>query len=335
MVTLKQLAKELNVSISTVSKSLSDSHEIGETTKKKVQELAKLYNYKPNRIAINLKSGKTKTIGVILPSILNNFFAQVLFGIEKVAAKKGYDIITCISNESFKKEVANIQVLSNGSIDGFIVAIAEETQIKNDFNHFSEAIQQRKPIVMFDRVTDAINCNKVVVNDFDAAYRATKHLIDLKCKNIAVVSTIDYLSVGKLRIQGYEKAIKDSFKDFDKELQIKTDISNLDIAISDLLQNKKVDGIFCIDEDASLSAIKITKAKGYLIPKDISIIGFAHEKIATNVTPTLTTINQHGTKIGEKTAQILINQLENNNTNFKLKVIKSTIVYRDSTKKRD
>ena len=333
MVTLKQLAKELNVSISTVSKSLSDSHEIGIATKKKVQELAKLYNYKPNRIAINLKSGKTKTIGVILPSILNNFFAQVLFGVEKVAAKKGYDIITCISNESFKKEVAYIQVLSNGSIDGFIVAIAEETQIKNDFNHFNEAIQQRKPIVMFDRVTDAIKCNKVVVNDFDAAYQGTKHLIDLKCKNIAVVSTIDYLSVGKLRIEGYEKAVKDTFKDFDKELQIKTDISNLDNAISDLLQNKKVDGIFCIDEDASLSAIKIAKARGYKIPKDISIIGFAHEKIAKNLTPTLTTINQHGTKIGEKTAQILINQLENKNTDFKLKVIKSTIVYRDSTKK--
>ena len=332
--TLKELAKILDVSISTVSKALSDSHEISDATKLRIQELAKLHNYKPNRIAINLKSGKTKTIGVVLPSILNNFFAQVLFGIEKVAAKKDYDIITCISNESFKKEVANIQVLSNGSIDGFIVAIAEETQIKNEFNHFNEAIQQRKPIVMLDRVTDAINCNKVVVNDFDAAYQATKHLIDLKCKNIAVVSTIDYLSVGKLRIQGYEKAIKDSFRDFDKELQIKTDIANLDNAISNLLQNKKVDGIFSVDEDASLSAIRITKAKGYQIPKDISIIGFAHEKLAENLTPSLTSINQHGKKIGESAAQILIHQLEDKKIKDKQKVIKSTIVYRESTKKK-
>ena len=191
MVTLKQLSKELNVSISTVSKALNDSHEIGKDTIKRVKELANYYNYKPNKIAVNLKSGKTKTIGVIIPSILNNFFAQVLFGIEKVAAKEGFDIITCISNESFKKEVSNVQVLSNGSIDGFIVAIAEQTQIKKDFKHFNQAIQQGTPIVMFDRVTDAINCDKVVVDDFEAAYQATKHLIDLKCKNLAIVSTID------------------------------------------------------------------------------------------------------------------------------------------------
>lgn len=332
-ITLKELARILDFSISTISKALNDSHEISDATKFRIQEAAKRYNYTPNKIASSLKSGKTRTIGVIIPSIQNNFFARVLFGIEKIAAKENYNIITCISNESFNKEVTNVKVLANGSIDGFIVALAEETQKKQDFNHFNEAIRQDKPIVMFDRVADEIDCDKVVIDDLEASYQATKQLINTNCQSIAVFSTIDYLSVGKLRVEGYKKAIAESFKKIDNQLMIITDLINLDNRINTLLQNKKIDGIFAVDEDAALAALSITKSKGYKIPIDISIIGYVNKKIAINVTPTITTIDQHGIRIGESSAQILIDKLNNNSTSFQRKIIKSTLMKRNSTKK--
>jgi len=331
-ITLKELARILDFSISTVSKALNDSHEISDATKLKIQEVARQYNYKPNKLAVNLKSGKTRTIGVIIPSIQNNFFARVLYGIEKVATKANYNIITCISNESFKKEVSNIEVLANGSIDGFIVALAEETQIKQEFNHFKEAIQQGKPIVLFDRVTYSIDCDTVAIDDFDATYEATKHLINSSCKCVAIISTINYLSVGKLRIEGYKKAIKESFGSIDDQLIVIANTSNLDKKITHLLENDKIDGIFAVDEDAALAALRIAKSKGYHVPNDISIIGYVNKKIAVNVTPKLTTINQHGINMGKKAAKILIDKLENNTKDFEHKIIKSTLVERGSTK---
>lgn len=331
-ITVKDLAKILSVSISTVSKALNDSHEISKETKRKIQEVAKQYNYTPNKLASSLKSGKTRTIGVIIPSIKNRFFARVLFGIDSIATKENYNIITCISNESFKKEVTNVQVLANGSIDGFIVALSEETQIKQDFNHFNEAILQGKPIVMFDRVTEMVDCDKVIVDDFEASYQATKHLINSNCKNIAVISIIDHLSVGKLRIEGYKKALNESFYKINPNLIVIADVSTLEDKVIKLFQNQKVNGVLAIDEDASLTVLKIAKSKAFKIPDELSIIGYANEKIATNITPTLTTINQHGVTIGESAAKILIGKLENNTTNFEKKIIKSTLIKRNSTK---
>ena len=158
-ITLKELAKILDVSISTISKALNDSHEISEATKTKIKELAKLHNYQPNKLAINLKSGKTKTIAVLIPSIQNYFFAKVLLGIESVVAKSPYNIIIGITNESYEDEKENLQKLSNGIVDGFILSVAEETQIKQEFNHFKNT---SKPIVMFDRVIKTIESDKVL-----------------------------------------------------------------------------------------------------------------------------------------------------------------------------
>ena len=153
-VTLKQIAKELDVSISTVSKSLRDSSEISEDTRQKVQAFAKLYNYKPNNIALSLKNRKTKTIGIIIPEIVHHFFATVISGIEQVANEFGYSVVVCLSNESFDKEVINMEMLANGSIDGFIMSLSKETQYRKDFHHITEVINQGMPVVMFDRVTN-------------------------------------------------------------------------------------------------------------------------------------------------------------------------------------
>jgi len=332
-ITIKELAKILGISVSTVSKSLNDSYEISEKTKLKVQKAAKKYNYKPNRLAVNLKSGKTKNIGVIIPNILNTFFTRVLYGIERIAASEDYNIITCFSRESYQKEVANIELLSNGSVDGLIVAIAEESQIKDDFEHFKEAKADGIPMVMFDRVTDAVHCDKVVVDDFNNAFNTTKHLINLNCKRIALVSTIDLLSVGKLRTEGHKKAIENAFNKYDEKLVIKSNVDNVLQETIRLLNNEKIDGIFAIDEDASLAAIKAVKIEGYHIPNDISIIGYANEKIAENLTPTLTTVNQHGITIGKTAAKLLIDRLKNEKNEVVTKIIETNIDQRSSTKK--
>ena len=206
--TLKQIAKELGVSVSTVSKALNDSPEISEPTKVKIQEYAKLKNYKPNMIGLNLKNRSTRTIGVIIPNILNQFFAKVFTGIEKVADEKGYKVITCISNESLEKEINALEMLSNGTIDGFILSISEEAQKLQQYDHFKSIISEGTPIVMFDRIAEEVNCDKVVVDDFDSAIDATNHLIKTGCKKIALFSSIDNLSVGKLRAKGFYQAIE-------------------------------------------------------------------------------------------------------------------------------
>ena len=185
-ITLKNIARELEVSISTVSKALKNSEEISRDTKERIQAFAKLYNYKPNNIAISLKNKRTKNIGVIIPDIVHHFFTTVFRGIEMYANAKGYNVIVCISDESFDKEVINMEMLANGSIDGFIMALSAETQLKNDFNHLKEVTEQGIPLVLFDRITDEINCDKVVINDKQAAYMAVKKLIGNNRKRIAL-----------------------------------------------------------------------------------------------------------------------------------------------------
>src|SRR3954470_11214060 len=229
-VTLKQIAKELDVSISTVSKSLRDSPEISEDTRQKVQAFAKLYNYKPNLIALSLKNKKTKTIGIIIPEIVHHFFATVISGIEHVANEKGYSVIICLSDESFDKEVINMEMLANGSIDGFVMSLSKETQYKADFHHITEVINQGMPVVMFDRVTNEILCDKVIIDDKMAAYDAVQNLINAGKKKIALVTTVDYVSVGKLRTDGYVKAILDNDLNVNENLIIKIeDIDNCEV----------------------------------------------------------------------------------------------------------
>ena len=334
--TLKQIAKELHVSVSTVSKALNDSPEISEQTKVRIQEYAKLKNYKPNVIGLNLKNRKTKTIGVIIPNILNSFFAKVFTGIEKVADEKGYNVITCISNESLEKEVHTLDMLSNGTIDGFILSISEEAQKLQEFNHFTAIINEGTPIVMFDRISDEVACDKVIVDDLDSAVNAMNHLILSGCKKIALFSSIDNLSVGKLRAKGYYESFgKNGLKVDENVIVLADSDSEFDKKTTGFLDLHKIDGIFAVDEHASVSAIKMALKKGLKIPQDISIIGFADGVWSRRMTPSLSTISQHGPEIGEAAATLLIERLESKEENlpFKTTVIKTELRQRESTRK--
>ncbi|AWG20394.1 LacI family transcriptional regulator [Flavobacterium faecale] len=335
--TLKQIAKELNVSVSTVSKALNDSPEISELTKVKIKEYAKLKNYKPNVIGLNLKNRKTKTIGVIIPNILNSFYAKVFSGIEKVADKQGYNVITCISNESIVKEVHTLEMLSNGTIDGFILSVSEEAQKLQDYSHFSEIINEGTPIVMFDRIAEEIECDKVVVDDFDSALNVTQHLIKLGCKNIALISSIENLSVGKLRIEGYLKALELNGIPVNENIILRTDCEeDMKSKIEGVFDNNTIDAVFALEENDSVAALRVAIKKGYNVPEDLSIIGFADGILASRrLSPSLTTVSQHGVEIGEVAAKLLIDRLENDDEiepPFETVVIKTKLKERESSR---
>jgi LacI family transcriptional regulator len=344
-ITLKQIARELDVSISTVSKALKDSLEISQDTREKIQAFAKLYNYRPNNIALSLKNRKTKNIGVIIPEIVHYFFSKAINGIELVANKRGYNVIIGLSNESFDKEVINMEMLANGSIDGFIISIAKETLSVQDYHHFKETINQGMPIVMFDRVIDEIECDKVIVDDVNGAKLAVNKLVSNGCKTIAIVSTRDYISVGRLRTQGYLEALEENDIKPNPNLILKVDdkfvtddyLNILEAEITQLLvKNKTIDGILAVNEIYALTAIKAARKLGKKIPDDIQVIGFTDGVLSRHATPSLTTVRQHGQAMGEKAAELLIDKLENENEDleeeYKTIVIETDLVERESTK---
>lgn len=335
-ITLKQIAKELDVSISTVSKSLRNSPEIGEETRLKVQAFAKFYNYKPNNIALSLKNRKTKTIGIIIPEIVHHFFSTVINGIEQVANENGYSVIICLSDDSFDKEVLNMEMLANGSIDGFIMSLSKETQFRGDFHHITEVINQGMPVVMFDRVTNDILCDKVIIDDQSAAYEAVQSLIDKGRKKIALVTTVDYVSVGKLRTDGYIKALLDNGISFEENLIIKIeDIDTCEITIGKLLEDKAIDAVFAVNELFAVTIIKTANKIGLNVPKDLAVIAFTDGMISKYSTPTITTVSQNGIKMGNKSAKMLIERLESEENeedeNYKTEIIETHLIEREST----
>ena len=342
-VTLKQIAKELDVSISTVSKALRNSVEISDDTKQKVQAFAKLYNYKPNNIALSLKNRKTNTIGIIIPEIVHHFFSKVIRGVEMIANKRGYNVIVGLSNESFSKEVINMEMLANGSIDGFIISLSKETLQLQDYHHFNETINQGMPIVMFDRVVNEINCDKVIVDDYEGAKNAVVKLLENGCKNIALITTNDYVSVGRLRTQGYIEALNERNMDLRSQLILKLDDSvdyedNLEALESEIetifKRNETIDGIFAVNELYALTAMRVARRLGYDIPNDIQVIGFTDGVLSKHSTPSLSTVSQHAEMMGEKAATLLIDKLENDEDEetYQTQIIASELIERESTK---
>lgn len=327
--TLKELASILEVSISTISKALNDSHEISESTKQRIVELAKLHNYRPNKTALGLKSGRTNTIAVIIPSVQNSFFARALYGIESVVSKTNYSTIICLTKESYNKEVDNLDMLSNGVVDGFIVAVSEETQTLGDFTHFDDVINDGKSIVMFDRVIKSIPCTKVITNDYTAISEATQNLIESKRKHIVLVSTINNLNVGKQRTKGYDKAMKEANL---TPIVLQSRLEEIEGILKNHALHHPIDAIIALDTDASFAAYKVARELNKNIPEDIAVIGYVSERMAPYLAPELTTINQHSFTMGKTAATMLIEQLKNKSNKDTTVVIDSTLSQRASSK---
>ena len=325
-ITIKELSKILEVSISTVSKALNDSYEISDSNKERIKSAAKTYNYKPNKLAVNLKSGKTNTIGVVLPSIKNFFMSRVLRGIDSVIAKSNYNIIISITNESFDKEVQSVQTLSNGLVDAIIIAVSEETQIKKDFSHLSNLVGDI-PLLMVDRIVNSINCDKVLVDDYNAIFNTVNELIFEGKKSIALVSSINNLNVGKLRTKGYLAAIENK----QEPIVIEGHEGYIESELSKLIESKKIDAIMALDQESSLAAFRIGKVKKVLNNKEVSIIGYASRVISEHLTPKLTTIDQHGKKVGITSAKLLLKRLDSIESEPESIIVNSTVQKRFTT----
>lgn len=336
-ITLKKIAKEFGVSISTVSKALKDSHEISSEVKERIQAFAKYYHYKPNSLALNLRNQKTKTIGVIIPEIVHHFFTKVITGIEKLANDKGYNVMICLSNESYEKEVLNLEMLANGVVDGIIVSVAKETEEKDDYRHFNELINNGIPLVMFDRVVDQINCNKVIADDKGGAFLATEQLIKNGCSKIALLTTPDYVTVGHKRKEGYLKALHENNIPVNQDLVVKVnDKISIEEQLSVLFEGGIIpDGIFAVNEIYAATVMKVARNFGYNIPEDIEVIGFTDGLISEFTTPSLTTVAQHGRTMGQKALELLLDEIDSQDIQYQYKtsLIQTDLKIRNSTKK--
>ncbi|WP_203458128.1 LacI family DNA-binding transcriptional regulator [Lacinutrix sp. WUR7] len=304
------MSKVLNLSISTVSKSLSDSSEISKPTKDRVRDFAKQCNYIPNSFAASFRKGYTNTIGLVIPNIINPFYANVLSGIEKQLDKNGYKLITSISYESLEKESKSLKNMSAGYIDGLIICPSKEAEIKNDYNHINSLLDQGIPVVTFDRICEGINCDRVIIDDYKTSFVTTKHLIEEKgCKNIIMTSLIDGLQHGKLRAKGFDDAIKDNKV---KSISLIADnVEDLKKKLKVILKNDlSIDGVFGITEQAVVQAIHVIRdLKPKRLNKNIAIAGFCNQEQA-NYNPTLIVVNQNAEEIGVEAAKLALERIK-------------------------
>ncbi len=330
-ITLKQLSKLLNVSISTVSKALNDSPEISIQTKNRVKELAKLNHYLPNAMAQNLKTSFTKTVGVVIPAIMPHFFAKALHGIETKASELGYRVIICISNESIGKEAESINTLIAGQVDGLIMSLSKETQTKLELEHLKVISNYKVPLVLFDRVLAEIDCDKIHINDSLQSEQATMELYKSGCRKIAYFSAISSTSVDKERKNGYISAIKN--------LNMKRTIIDFDTnhfpgdELEKLVHVYGIDGIIASDELAGILVMKNARKKGLRIPEDLSVIGFTNGLMGEHFMPSLSTVDQHAEEQGKLAMELVVDRIEGKVDCDPLEYkIETSIIHRESTK---
>ena len=337
MVTLKQIAEELGISITTVSKALKEYPDVSKKTRKLVRETASMLNYKPNSFAVNLRTKESKTIGLIIPEIVHHFFSSVIKGIISQAEKKGYLVITLQSNESYELEKQQIDLLLSKRVDGVLISLANGT---GDFKHITEVIEQETPIVMFDKIAKMVKCSKVIIDDRKAAYKATQYLISLGCKRIAHFrgpllpqNSID-------RFLGYKQALIDNNLPYDASLvYLLNDMSFEEgkfYANQLLKDHKDVDGIFINTDLVAIGAISEFNKQGIKVPEQINVIGFSNWFMASVISPSLTTINQPGFLMGKKAFKILYKEIKDRkkrkSISYKEVILKTDLILRESTK---
>ncbi|MBN9295613.1 MAG: LacI family DNA-binding transcriptional regulator [Filimonas sp.] len=333
-VNLKHLAKELGLAVSTVSRALRDSYDIGDDTKKKVMALAHKLNYEPNPYASSLRKHKSKTIAVIVPEIANNFFSLAINGIEDVAQEKGYHVLIYLTHENYAKEQSITRYLQSGRVDGVLMSVSNET---NDIQHIHALKQKNIPIVFFDRVCDNVDTTKVTTDDFESAFKGTEHLIEQGCKNIAFFSVPSFVSIGNKRMLGYEEALKMHKLKVNPNYVV-YDTNNAEENLKQVKRvlsgKKRPDGVFASVEKLAITTYHACNELGIQIPKDIKVISFSNLNTASLLNPSLTTITQPAYDIGKRAATILFRSLDKKNaTIMNEKVtIAATLIPRDSTR---
>ncbi len=307
--TIKDIAKEFNLSTSTISRALRDDPTIGASTREKIKKYAHDHNYQPNAMAAGLRTKKSNVIGVILPQISNPFFASILDGMEKAAEENNYTIIISQSNEDVEKEKKNITSLLNARVSGILVSLSKSTV---DYTHFEDVIRKHIPLVFFDRICTGLLTDKVVVDDYQGAFQAVEYLIRTGCKRIAFFGSTPHLEITKNRKNGYLDALRKYHIRFDPELVYECDNWEDAKELTPRVLNgaNPPDAIFVINDQAASGVLHAAKKAGKNVPEDLSIITFADGYVAKNSDAMLTTIDQDGKEIGKQAMELLLSRIQ-------------------------
>ena len=332
-ITLKDIAKALNLSASTVSRAMRNNPAISVETRELVQKFAKEHKYKPNVLAMQLRTQRNTTIGVIVPEIVHYFFSTVLAGIQAEVEKENYNLLICQSNEDYLKEIKSVETLLDARVSGILVSQSKTTKT---FNHFQDAIDNNVDLVFFDRICTGINTDKVVVDDYEGAFQAVDYLASTGCTRIAFLGSEADMPISNNRRMGYESALRKNKLEIDKSLIRECDTHTIaKTMVPDMLAADIVpDAFFCINDEVAAYCQQLVKAAGFRVPEDISICGFTNSYFAEVTEPTLTSVDQYGFKIGTQAARLLIDRIEGRETKKGVvsKLIKTELVVRNSTR---
>ncbi|MDX9904634.1 MAG: LacI family DNA-binding transcriptional regulator, partial [Bacteroidales bacterium] len=309
-ITIKDIARELGISPSTVSRALKDHPDISQATRDAVNELADRWNYRPNPIALSLKSGSSKTIGVIIPDVVHYFFSTVISGIEDVLYKRDYNMILCQSNELMEQEVKNIRTLLSSRVDGIMASVTKTTR---EFGHYRNIIDKNIPLVFFDRAAEDLKTDSVVIDDETGAYKAVNHLLRMGKKRIIHLSGPPQLAIARNRRNGFMKAMKEYRLTPSEDDIVKCDdIETAEKIIPELLKRSpQPDAFFAVNDLTAAQTLMIIKQHGLRIPEDIAVVGFTNSQIATLTDPGLTSVDQKGYEMGQIAATLLLERIEN------------------------
>lgn len=329
--TIKDIAKALKISTSTVSRALRNAHDVNPKTRNAVLSLSEELSYQPSRLALSLQQKQTHNIGVIVPN-LDYVMATMVKGIDEVALEAGYTVMVCQSNESFGREMVNTRRLLDSLVDGFIVSVSSETKV---FDHFKKIQQKKMPMVVFDRVSSDLIAPKVKLDNAEGGYLATEHLIEQGYKNIAILAGPKNLAISNDRLEGYLRALKKFKLKPDPELILHCNFNQQDAyeTTVDLLRRKKrPDAIFTISDRMAIGAMLAIKEKGLRMPTDIGLVGFNNEPVTSLVSPAISSVDQPAFELGKAAAKLFIEQMHHEEDLSEIeRVLRPKLIVRESS----
>ncbi len=336
MLTMKDIARELGVSVATVSRALSDSPRISEVQRQRIQQYAREHNFTPNVLAESLRHSRVKPIkmiGVIVPEMVHYYFSSILKGIEEEASRQGYRIMVAQSGERYEREVQLCQSFYENKVCGIIVSQAKDTQ---RYEHFQRLIDAGVPLVFYDRICTGVNASRVVVDDYMGAYNAVSYLIDTGCRRIAYYGSQMNLEISKNRFNGYKDALLKHGLPFDEQLTRTCDNrEDAEIITPDMFDGDRYpDAFFAVNDDTAIGILYTVKRMGLRVPEDISICGFTNGERAVACDPMLTTVEQRGVRVGEEAASVLIGHVEGRlpKEHAERRIVRTRLIIRGTTR---
>lgn len=334
-ITIKDIAKALHISPSTVSRSLANHPDISRETKDMVVAFAEEHKYKPNALASSLRTSNTRMIGVIIPEIVHYFFSTVLSGIEDEAEREGYRVIISQSNEDYAKEVKGAQALLEARVCGVLASVAKTSKT---YDHFQEFIDHGVPMVFFDRICTGVLTDRVVVDDYAGAYNAVEYLIKTGCRRIAFYGSPTHMPISNNRRMGYEDALRNNGLCVEKELMKICDNYQDALRITPQLLSmaEPPDAFFAVNDETAIGTMNVVKSKGFKIPDQISVCGFTNSSLTEMCDPPLTSVDQHCYELGATAMKLLLRKIKHEGDEphpLKNKIIKTHLAVRNTTKK--